>query len=178
MPKTYNSIPTVSTGDVYTATAHNNIVTNVNNYRVPPMIAVELGPSNKTLTSGADVVWDRVKDSIDTDGMWTSGATVTVNTSGLYLVTLQGRVTSSASGSFAIEGLVRRNTTTVLNGVFATLDPGGARTDYRSTLSQVVSFTAAQTVTARITGAGTLTGDGTNDGLRLTLSLMWLGQVS
>jgi hypothetical protein len=39
--KTYNSIPSVATGDVYTAAAHNNIVTNVNNYRVPPACIVQ-----------------------------------------------------------------------------------------------------------------------------------------
>ena len=36
MAKDYNTFSDVSTGDVYTAAAHNLLLENVENYRVPP----------------------------------------------------------------------------------------------------------------------------------------------
>jgi hypothetical protein len=87
MPKTYNSIPTVSTGDVYTATAHNNIVTNVNNYRVPPAVSLQKSIANTT----AGTTWDFTlagDEEFDTDDMHsitTNTTRITIQTAGIYL---------------------------------------------------------------------------------------------
>ena len=40
MPKTYNTISTFTSGQVLTAAQMNEIGTNVNNYRVPPLVRI------------------------------------------------------------------------------------------------------------------------------------------
>lgn len=88
MAKTYNTIPTVSTGDVYTATAHNNIVENSNNYRVPPMcINSRTGQSVNDATVTPIAFTSAA--SLDTDSMHdsaTNNTRFTANTAGVYLV--------------------------------------------------------------------------------------------
>jgi hypothetical protein len=166
MAKTYNTIPTVSTGDVYTATAHNNIVTNVNNYRVPPAVSVYYGTAT-TYTQDTDIVW--TNQDYDTDDMWASGASVTIQTTGLYLVTFTGRATStSTAGARAV---------LLLSGDPDAQASEQTTADYRWSISVVRSLTAADTVTARVQWSGTVTMQG-NTNLRPTLTVTWLGQVS
>ena len=102
MAKTYNSIPTVSTGDVYTATAHNNIAENVNNYRVPPMAEVR----RTTTQSIPNTNWENVSFNaspaiFDTDSMWDSAnpTDLTIKTAGVYLFSVQAAFATNGSGA-------------------------------------------------------------------------------
>jgi hypothetical protein len=86
MAKTYNTISTFTSGQVLTAAQMNEIGTNVNNYRVPPMCRVSLSGNqsiaNTTLT---DLSW--ATQDVDTDGMFApTSTTITIQTAGLYLL--------------------------------------------------------------------------------------------
>lgn len=99
MAKTYNSIPTVSTGDVYTATAHNNIVTNVNNYRVPPACIAYRNTAQSTTNSTITAV-SFTTAGVDTDGMFSAGSPtrITVQTPGIYMVTANLSLDANVTG--------------------------------------------------------------------------------
>jgi plastocyanin len=88
MAKTYTAASTVSAGNVYTAAAHNIIVTDTNNLIVPATVRARL-TGGKALTSGNAIPWDAISSpGWDTDSMWSSGAStrLTVTTPGVYLV--------------------------------------------------------------------------------------------
>lgn len=88
MAKTYNTFTNVATGDVYTASQHNAILTNLGNYRVPPMALTTI-TANQTVASGSNTKLALDAATFQTDDtMVTSGAAgrITVNTAGVYLV--------------------------------------------------------------------------------------------
>lgn len=95
MAKTYNTISTVNTGDVYTATAHNAIATNVNNYRVPPMCEVYRTSNLTSYTPNTAITWQA--ERYDTDGMWTSGSSITIGTDGIYAVVFNVGINCTAT---------------------------------------------------------------------------------
>lgn len=100
MPKTYTAAGSATAGDVYTASAHNVIVTDVNNFIVPPCARVTVS-ATEALTSNTALSWD--VESYDTDGIWTSGTPkrLTVQTDGIYLFVLNwiSQVTVSTCNS-------------------------------------------------------------------------------
>lgn len=170
MPKTYPTLTDVATGDVLTASAYNNLLANARNMRVPPACSVYFGTAT-TYTQDTDIPWT-AEDFANTDGMWTSGATVTIQTAGLYLVTFSGRLTSTSSSS-ARALVLFSGATTDLQGQAETTS------DFRWAISCVRSLAALSTLTARVQGGGlgTITLQGNTD-LRPTLTATWLGQVS
>ena len=177
MPKTYNTISTVSTGDVYTATAHNAIATNVNNYRVPPSCIVYRSSDLTSYSQGTAITWNA--EAIDTDGMWSSGTDVTIQTAGLYLLTLKGQVQGSATITamgwrIAINGTqaVQSYTTSVNSGILT-----------QNAVCLIASLAATNTVSANVTiGGGSAYivkgGASVNSEGVTSLSVAWLGQVS
>ena len=101
MAFTYNTISTFTSGQVLTAAEMNEIGTNSNNYRVPPMCrarrAVAASVPNAAFTtqalSGAD--------EYDTDTMHdtvTNNDRVTINTAGVYLVTAKASFAANTTG--------------------------------------------------------------------------------
>lgn len=92
MAKTINTnLPSVSTGDVLSATAYNNAITSLNSTTVPPMVRLRR-VAGQTLTSSGTVYainWDTSDTNVD--GMITvSNTAITVQTAGVYLMCLQG----------------------------------------------------------------------------------------
>ena len=169
MAKTYNTIGTFTAGAILTAAQMNAIGTNVNNYRVPPACSVYFG-TNTTYTQDTDISWT-AQDFTNTDGMWTSGGNITVQTAGLYLVTFTGRATATVSaGARAVLNLA---------GSPSVHGPEQTTTDFRWSISLVRSFAASDTIAARVqwSGSGTVTLQGSAS-LRPTLTATWLGQVS
>jgi hypothetical protein len=177
MPKTYNTIPTTTTGSVYTAAAHNNIVTNVNNYRVPPACIVYRSSDLTSYSQGTAITWNA--EAIDTDGMWSSGTDITIGTDGLYLLTLKGQVQGTATITamgwrIAINGTqaVQSYTTSVNSGILT-----------QNSVLIVASLVAGNTVSANVTiGGGSAYivkgGASVNAEAVTSLSAVWLGQVS
>lgn len=99
MAKTYNTIGTFTSGQVLTAAQMNEIGTNVNNYRVPPMCMARL-TNTPTLTTGTStfITWN--SESYDTDGMFSaSSESITAQTNGIYLASASLTFASNATGA-------------------------------------------------------------------------------
>jgi hypothetical protein len=129
MAKTYTAAGSATAGDVYTATAHNVIVTDVNNLIVPPMVQCTRS-SDLSYTSGANITWN--SETYDTDAMHdTSSNTdrITIQTAGVYIVsltlyltftgTLTGtnlKIAIAGSAAFETDWYGSRATDMVING--------------------------------------------------------------
>ena len=199
MAKTYNSIPTVSTGDVYTATAHNNIVTNVNNYRVPPMCKA-YSTANTTLTNAQ---WTKIPVAsklFDTDTMHDSGnGRLVIKTAGVYVFAGNAVVDSNDTGTpFRIFALMKNATVSGGNftaGVPISMSSYGMNEflrmeihgiDHLAVNDYIEMYMYWQSGTNRATGTAptlTISGERVTSSTSTThpyisLSAAWLGQVS
>lgn len=99
MAKTYTAVPSVNTGDVYTAANYNTYTaTNISNLIVPPACRL-VRTTNQTITTGTDTIVSMGSAEYDTDGMGTTGASsrITINTAGLYLITMEAKFASVAA---------------------------------------------------------------------------------
>jgi hypothetical protein len=142
MAKTYTAAGSAVAGDVYTAAAHNVIVTNVNNFIVPPACRVQK-TSTMNLVNLTDtlITWDL--ESYDTDGMVTlasSTSEITIGTSGIYQVT--------GSLSFQANGTNRRAMWITKNGTSYVDSITGLNVPCQATASTVLQTTTTTTLTA------------------------------
>lgn len=185
MAKTYNTISTVATGDVYTATAHNNIVTNVNNYRVPPMCTVVRTSNQTGYTSQAAISWSSaiLDTESPSDPMWAAGSptVVTVRTAGMYLVTYNARVTATATTTFT--GLMLLKNGASIGQLYVPAFSPSVAPEMRGTMSLLVSASVGDTFGAAATIIGgsayVISGTATTDNESQTrLTVAWIGQVS
>lgn len=135
---------------------------------VPPSVSVGFGTTS-TYTQDTNIVWTTA--DYNTDTMWTSGATVTVKTAGIYLVTFMGRATSTLSANlnaYIIAGSA---------GAYDTQVSYPATTDARWSMSTVRSLAVSDTIFGRIqwSGGGTITLQGATS-MRPTLTATFLGK--
>ena len=93
MAYTYNTIGTFTAGNVLTAAEMNDIGENSNNYRVPPLFVASFAQSAND-TTNTSLTLTEIQD---TDSMFASGTTVTVNTAGLYMITCYGTWSGGAA---------------------------------------------------------------------------------
>ena len=168
MPKTFTNLTAVATGDLLAATTHNNLLTTVNNHTVPPAVSVYFGTAT-TYTEGTSISW--TAEDYDTDAMWTSGASITIQTAGVYVVTFTGRATSTVSAS--ARAALTVSTSPRAQGQEQTT------TDFRWSISLTRSFEAAATIAANVQwgGGGTITLQGNTD-MRPTLTATFLGKTA
>lgn len=91
MPKTYNTFTNVSTGDPLPATTFNNLLTNVANYRVPPMCVLQNSTAQTiALTTQTALTYPLAAEIVDTDDMHNTSSNtsrITINTAGIYIIT-------------------------------------------------------------------------------------------
>jgi hypothetical protein len=173
MPKTFTSnLPSVSTGDVYTATAHNNIVTNVNNYRVPPMCRLFNSATVTPYTTNTAITWN--SESYDTDDMHSTS----VNTS---------RITFQTAGVYLCTATIRTDATTITQGnLYARLNGGATQLGQNfiipvssTAISQVSSFMYSFAASDYIEWISAYAGTGTASINTIShVEAIWLGQVS
>jgi hypothetical protein len=187
--KTYNSIPSVATGDVYTATAHNNIVTNVNNYRVPPACIVPLLTS-QNITDLNNTAFGFGTASVNTDMTITAGTTSTtianggkiqVTTAGVYLVSYSVTIASNATN--VRQATIRVNSTGTpdpASGFLWKQVPGTSSGTHLLTNSGLISLAANDEVQflVRQNSTVTLSFAAVGGASANFVSLAWLGQVS
>lgn len=140
---------------------------------VPPSCQVIRTTDLTGYTTYAGITWS--SSAWDTDGMWTSGANITINTTGLYTVTFAGVATATATLNI-VEPLVYVNGTQVL----------GQYTFFTSTRAEWVatatlSLVATNTVSAGVSFAGgsayVIKGNASNFE-QTRLSATWLGRTS
>jgi hypothetical protein len=177
MAKTYNTIPTVSTGDVYTATAHNNIVTNVNNYRVPPACSLKRTAALSQTASGTyqAISWDTENFTQTDSGMWSSGTNpsrINLTTAGIYYVTGNVAFGASATGLRALR-IMRNN----IAAAFSTLVAGNSVINYLNVASLIQSDGTHYVELAAYQDTGGNFAYSLGDGTML-FSAVWVGQVS
>ena len=87
MAKTYTAAGSATAGDVYTASAHNVIVTDVNNFIVPPMVSAVRSTNQSINNATATAIQFNAADEFDTDAMHdtsTNNTRITVTTPGVY----------------------------------------------------------------------------------------------
>lgn len=184
MPKTYNSIPTVSTGDVYTATAHNNIVTNVNNYRVPPTALISRVTTQSIPNSTLTAV-QFTAEGWDTDDMATLASNndrLTIKTAGLYLIVANATLEANSTGQRDIQIIQVPAPTWAGNGYVASnsyVYSGGSINLFQEMSASVVTTCAVNdyfyvNVWQNTGGALNLRADARP----ASLSATWLGQAS
>lgn len=112
MAKTYTAVPTVTAGDVYTASAYNTYTsTNVSNLIVPPMCKL-VAATTQSVANSTDTTLTLGTSEIDTDSMGTTGAAakITINTAGVYMVTYSATMVASAGGTIRFATVAKNGT--------------------------------------------------------------------
>jgi hypothetical protein len=172
MPKTYTAAGTVSAGDVYTATAHNIIATDVNNMIVPPACRLTNSANVTGYTSNTDITW--AVEAYDTDGMHstvTNTGRITVQTAGIYLFT--GCVYATFSGTpTSAEIYVAVNADLTGQVAFNTVDFGSQPGVTVLSGSGILSLAAGEWVSMRLATSGT---SPVIQSQRSYLSATWIG---
>jgi hypothetical protein len=185
MAKTYNTIPTVSTGDVYTATSHNNIVENVNGYRVPPMVRATRAAA-QSIANNANGAVRFDTQTFDTDDMFAATSNViTFPTAGIYLLTANMTWDANATGLRVVG--IYHNPTLSANTDAATVTAGtriahatnaainGAATNLFTATTYEFAANDTACMSCFQTSGGSL--NTRTDDLP-TFTATWLGQVS
>lgn len=169
MAKTYTAAGSATAGDVYTASAHNVIVTNVNNFIVPPAVRVKRTSNLTGYTSATAITWQA--EDFDTDGMWTSGSTINVNTAGIYVVTFAFRFTTATAVTF-VEG----NFGGSLNDRAAFSI--ARATDYRGCMTTTASLAVGAEIKASVEFGGGTGHEIDGTVIPTTLTATWIGRTS
>lgn len=175
MPKTYTSVPSVSTGDVYQASTYNTYTaTNVSNLIVPPMVQVRRTTNLTSYSSGTDITWE--SEAFDTDDMWTSGASITIQTAGLYVVTFTGGFGATATLTRVFAGIVKSGTS------IAEQECQGVSTGGGFSMAVITNCAAAATLTGRVTFTGgsayVVNGNASETGGQTRMTATWIGRTS
>lgn len=137
MAKTYTTVPSVSTGDIYEASAYNTYTaTNISNLIVPPMCKLTAS-TTQSVANSLDTLATLGTSEFDTDGMGTTGssAKITINTAGMYLVAYSMTFASSAGGT-------GRFATITKNGVGSTVGGTGYGWNWRPPAGGVTGVVA------------------------------------
>ena len=170
MPKTYTAAGSATAGQVYTATAHNTIVTNVNNFIVPPSVKVTANAQSVTAGVDTQLQFNGTKDW-DTDSMHSSGSNtrITFNTAGIYTISARVNFVNNATGfryiAWRIDGTTAIGAVDLLTNT--TLDP------FTVTLSEQFSFTASQYLELRVYHTGS-----TSLNVNAAIAATWIGRTS
>ena len=145
MAKIYNTFTNVATGDPLPATTFNNLLTNVANYRVPPVVITSGINTSQSIANTTDTYlqWTGTP-GVDTDSFWSSGANTrfTCNTAGIYQVNAAFQINSNAVSVLYIN-ITLNGGTVVATGVGNTAAPsqnGVARV----AVSGIANVTAGQ----------------------------------
>jgi hypothetical protein len=183
MAKTYNTIGTFTAGNILTAAQMNGIGTNVNNYRVPPMVSVfKTAAQSANNNTGTIVTWNT--EYVDTDAMWTSGASsvFTVTTPGIYLLTVSLNMTTNTNGLRRVN--VQKNITgttyDTAKRVWEWNDAPGAGGQWARTLSTFIDAGLNDTFAIGVlqNSTSTLNVNPDASSIENTFSMVWLGEKS
>ena len=148
MAKTYTAAGSATAGQVYTASAHNVIVTDVNNFIVPPMCSISRTAS-QSINSGTDTVVAFDTSVIDTDGMGTTGASakITIQTAGVYVITFAVCFAAYTSTTTR-QAFVAKNAGTGTRLIFLNITPTAGAVNFNG--SVIASLAASDTLTGYV----------------------------
>jgi hypothetical protein len=182
MAKTYTAAGSAVAGDVYTAAAHNVIVTNVNNFIVPPIARVRRA-TNQSIPNATDTFVSWTIEDIDTDGMFTATSdTITIQTAGVYIVTTSVYFAANATGQRVVNMMKSPSSVSDLAAAFAQSWFPVASATNPSTLSAsgVVNCIVGDTIkiVAYQTSGGALNIADTGFSSATQCSIAWIGRTS
>ena len=167
MPKTYTAAGSATAGDVYTASAHNVIVTDVNNLIVPPIVIVRRAANQSIANNSIDIVSFDTED-VDTDGCFAATSTnITIQTTGVYHINAIVAFASNTAGGRDIG--IRKNGTIE----FASGSNPNVNFAMNTNITGHLSLTASDVITLY---AYQNSGGALNATARL--SLAWIGRTS
>jgi hypothetical protein len=179
MAKTYNTISTFTSGQVLTAAQMNEIGTNVNNYRVPPLIQVRRSSDQTGYTGGSAITWNDVSITDTDPTMWAASPNptrITVNTAGVYLVNFTGEAGGAATVS-VVSANIARNGTLVAGSFNPALNNAAP-----FMVSTVLNLSATDYLEAACNFAGGsayfVSGNASVAQDQTRLTVVWLGQAS
>lgn len=165
MAKTYPDIGTFSSGDILTAATMNDVGTNLDNFRIPSIFIGSFAQSANDSTN-TDLTLTEISD---TDTMFTSGTTVTINTTGVYMVTCYGQWSGGTAptradvwATHSADGQIDRDIR-----VMSSVENNRIAFLYKMTAAQTLKFSVFQDNAANT--ARTFTGQ---------CAIAWVGQIS
>lgn len=180
MPKTYNTFTDVSAGSVLTASLYNDVLENIANYRVPPTAIAVRTTASAAYTLGTNISFESATASggHDTDGIWAAGSPtlLTIQTTGVYLITFNGYVTMASTGGV--------QTIVIMKGANSMCEMylPNSGTNHLWSIAHVASLVAGDTLAFRHTnggsGAATIYGGASNSNTQTRAGITWLGRVS
>jgi len=178
MPKTYTSVPSVNTGDVYTAATYNTYTaTNISNLIVPPSCQVRLTSSISPYTNDAKISWATTA-AWDTDSMFSSGSPtrVTINTDGLYHVSLTGSYGGTATITRVLPQIWKSGTS------IAGQEAMGVSTGGTFGFSIITNLVATNYLEASLYFIGgsaySVAGNASEVNTQTRMTVMWIGRTS
>jgi hypothetical protein len=179
MAKTYTAAGSATAGEVYTASAHNVIVTNVNNFIVPPSVRVDRTTNLTGYSSTAAIAWSG--EVWDTDDMYTSGTSttnITIQTAGIYVISFLGLVSGTATISRVLPQIRIGGTTTVQGE--SIVGDSGTTSSFNISTTESLSVGNVITATVQFVGGSAYIINGaaapSNSNTRLTVT--WIGRTS
>ncbi len=169
MGKTYTAPTTVSAGDAITASLYNTYVgTNVANLIVPPAVLLRR-VANQSISNNTEtnMSWDT--EDVDTDSMWSSGTTITIQTSGIYVVSMFINF-GAANGTGLREIAFKKNG---VGGIGSNTSMPNSSYTHNVTASAIFSAVATDTITAVA-----FQSSGSAMNLTGNISVVWMGRTS
>lgn len=140
----------------------------------PPMCKVRRKTNLTGYTTATAVTWDQ--EDIDTDGMYTSGTNVTINTAGVYLIHQKMYLTCTATLT-GLGAAIGRNGNLI---EYVRYPPQDTTSGYGE-CTKIISLSVGDTITARpeIFGGSNyvLNGVATDTHVSTSLSVMWMGKA-
>ena len=179
MPKTYTAAGSATAGQVYTASAHNVIVTDVNNLIVPPMVKASR-LTTQSINNNTDTFVTWTTQDIDTDDMFApTSDTITINTTGVYLCQAQVVFAQNGTGNRFVH-IVKNDdaTPSYLLNIATGFLPGNATNSLVVGCSTIAALTATDTlkVIAFQSSGGALNAGDVS--VQSFFSAAWIGRIS
>jgi hypothetical protein len=173
MAKTYTAAATATAGEVYTASAHNVIVTDVNNLIVPPFVkCVRSGDLSYTNTS--DIAWNA--EAYDTDSMHdnvTNNTRITPTTAGIYVFTFSAYFTFSGTSTYVNMAVKKNNADFVQR--FVNVSRTSLHRDHISFVDVANGTTDYYTANIDLGGGSSIS---LKDNVGTFFSATWIGQTA
>lgn len=175
MPKTYTSVPSVSTGDVYQAATYNTYTAqNLNNLIVPPMVKATRSAST-SYTSGNALTWPT--EAYDTDDMHdtsTNTSRLTINTAGVYVLHAAFFITFGGTLTFATPTFTKNGST-----VFVTyVNNMNGSVNFRFDISHVESCAVGDYLEVSVGLSGATSPQQSFNAFDSYFSATWIGRTS
>jgi hypothetical protein len=168
---------TFTAGQTLTAASMNKISGNLTELQAgrtdaaTPMLQVYRTTASASYSSNTNITWEAA--GANTDSMWSSGATITINTAGLYMVTLRGIISCSA-------GLTIINTRLIAGeGTHRNYSPAATSTSGFAQSTFVGRFAASDTLSGRMQFTGgsshNILGGALASESTTAMAVVWLG---